>query len=300
MDTIRLKARAKINLGLDVVRRREDGYHEVKMVMQMLRLYDQIDIEKTQESGIFVRSNLSFLPTDERNIAYKAAKVMIDQFGLEQGVIIRIEKHIPVAAGMAGGSTDCAAVLYGMNKLFGLRLNQKKLRELGVKLGADVPYCLMRQTALSEGIGEILTPIPPLQDCPILIAKPSVSVSTRHVYEHLKLDEQTMHPDIDGIVTALADGDLYGVTDRMANVLETVTVPEHPVIDEIKKQMMASGAVNALMSGSGPTVFGIFDDEEKAKKACEDMKASGLARQIYLTRPFNQKIKDTRKNKRKR
>ena len=300
MDTIRLKARAKINLGLDVVRRREDGYHEVKMVMQMLRLYDQIDIEKTQESGIFVRSNLSFLPTDERNIAYKAAKVMIDQFGLEQGVIIRIEKHIPVAAGMAGGSTDCAAVLYGMNKLFGLRLNQKKLRELGVKLGADVPYCLMRQTALSEGIGEILTPISPLQDCPILIAKPSVSVSTRHVCEHLKLDEQTMHPDIDGIVTALADGDLYGVTDRMANVLETVTVPEHPVIDEIKKQMMASGAVNALMSGSGPTVFGIFDDEEKAKKACEDMKASGLARQIYLTRPFNQKIKDTRKNKRKR
>lgn len=300
MDTIRLKARAKINLGLDVVRRREDGYHEVKMVMQMLRLYDQIDIEKTQESGIIVRSNLSFLPTDERNIAYKAAKVMIDQFGLEQGVIIRIEKHIPVAAGMAGGSTDCAAVLYGMNKLFGLRLNQKKLRELGVKLGADVPYCLMRQTALSEGIGEILTPISPLQDCPILIAKPSVSVSTRHVYEHLKLDEQTMHPDIDGIVTALADGDLYGVTDRMANVLETVTVPEHPVIDEIKKQMMASGAVNALMSGSGPTVFGIFDDEEKAKKACEDMKASGLARQIYLTRPFNQKIKDTRKNKRKR
>ena len=300
MDTIRLKARAKINLGLDVVRRREDGYHEVKMVMQMLRLYDQIDIEKTQESGILVRSNLSFLPTDERNIAYKAAKVMIDQFGLEQGVIIRIEKHIPVAAGMAGGSTDCAAVLYGMNKLFGLRLNQKKLRELGVKLGADVPYCLMRQTALSEGIGEILTPISPLQDCPILIAKPSVSVSTRHVYEHLKLDEQTMHPDIDGIVTALADGDLYGVTDRMANVLETVTVPEHPVIDGIKKQMMASGAVNALMSGSGPTVFGIFDDEEKAKKACEDMKASGLARQIYLTRPFNQKIKDTRKNKRKR
>ena len=300
MDTIRLKARAKINLGLDVVRRREDGYHEVKMVMQMLRLYDQIDIEKTQESGILVRSNLSFLPTDERNIAYKAAKVMIDQFGLEQGVIIRIKKHIPVAAGMAGGSTDCAAVLYGMNKLFGLRLNQKKLREIGVKLGADVPYCLMRQTALSEGIGEILTPISPLQDCPILIAKPSVSVSTRHVYEHLKLDEQTMHPDIDGIVTALADGDLYGVTDRMANVLETVTVPEHPVIDEIKKQMMASGAVNALMSGSGPTVFGIFDDEEKAKKACEDMKASGLARQIYLTRPFNQKIKDTRKNKRKR
>ena len=287
MDTIRLKARAKINLGLDVVRRREDGYHEVRMVMQMLRLYDQIDIEKTQEPGILVRSNLSFLPTDERNIAYKAAKVMIEQFGLKQGVIIRIEKHIPVAAGMAGGSTDCAAVLYGMNKLFGLRLNQKKLREIGVKLGADVPYCLMRQTALSEGIGEILTPISPLQDCPILIAKPSVSVSTRHVYEQLKLDEQTMHPDIDGIVTALADGDLYGVTDRMANVLETVTIPEHPVIDEIKKQMMTSGAVNALMSGSGPTVFGLFDDRAKAKAAYSRLRGGSIAKEVFLTRFFH-------------
>ena len=300
MNTIRLKARAKINLGLDVVRRREDGYHEVKMVMQMLQLYDQINIKKIEEKGIDVRCNLSFLPTDERNIAYKAAKVMIDQFDLKQGVQIQIEKHIPVAAGMAGGSTDCAAVLYGMNKLFGLRLSQKRLREIGVKLGADVPYCLMRRTALSEGIGEILTPVTPLQDCPILIAKPSISVSTRYVYEHLRLDETTRHPDIDGIVTALEQKDLYGVTSRLDNVLETVTIPDHPVIAKIQQQMMDSGAVNALMSGSGPTVFGIFDDEEKARKAYEEMKASGLARQIYLTRPFNQKIKDTRKNKRKR
>ena len=299
-DRIQLKALAKINLGLDVLRRREDGYHEVKMIMQTISLHDDLEIRRIKTPEIQVKTNLYYLPTNENNLVYKAAKLLMDEFDIKEGVSIQLKKRIPVAAGMAGGSTDCAAVLYGMNKLFGLRLNQKKLRELGVKLGADVPYCLMRQTALSEGIGEILTPISPLQDCPILIAKPSVSVSTRHVYEHLKLDEQTMHPDIDGIVTALADGDLYGVTDRMANVLETVTVPEHPVIDEIKKQMMASGAVNALMSGSGPTVFGIFDDEEKAKKACEDMKASGLARQIYLTRPFNQKIKDTRKNKRKR
>ena len=169
-----------------------------------------------------------------------------------------------------------------------------------VKLGADVPYCLMRRTALSEGIGEILTPVAPLPDCPILIAKPSISVSTRYVYEHLKLNEETLHPDVDGIVSALKVKDLYGVTDRLGNVLETVTIPEHPVIADIKQQMMQSGAVNALMSGSGPTVFGIFDDEDKAKKAFEDMKASGLARQIYLTRPFNQKIKGTRKNQRKR
>ena len=297
---MRLRALAKINLGLDILGKREDGYHEVRMIMQTIQMYDVLEMKKKKIPGISLAVNYPFIPSDERNLVYKAAKLLMDEFQVEEGVSIHLDKFIPVAAGMAGGSTDCAAVLYGMNQLFGLRLNQKKLRELGVKLGADVPYCLMRQTALSEGIGEILTPISPLQDCPILIAKPSVSVSTRHVYEHLKLDEQTMHPDIDGIVTALADGDLYGVTDRMANVLETVTVPEHPVIDEIKKQMMASGAVNALMSGSGPTVFGIFDDEEKAKKACEDMKASGLARQIYLTRPFNQKIKDTRKNKRKR
>ena len=188
---------------------------------------------------------------------------MMEQFDIKQGVCIRIEKHIPVAAGMAGGSTDCAAVLYGMNKLFDLQLSQKKLREIGVKLGADVPYCLMRRTALSEGIGEILTPVAPLPDCPILIAKPSISVSTRYVYEHLKLNEETLHPDVDGIVSALKAKDLYGVTDRLGNVLETVTIPEHPVIADIKQQMMQSGAVNALMSGSGPTVFGIFDDEDK-------------------------------------
>lgn len=163
--------------------------------------------------------------------------------------------------------------------------------EYGVKLGADVPYCLLRQTALSEGIGEILTPMPPMPDCPILIAKPSVNVSTKHVYERLKLDEHTVHPDIDGIVASLEKKDLYGITSRLGNVLETVTIPEHPVIAQIKEQMMLSGAVNALMSGSGPTVFGIFDDESKAKKAYADMKNSGFARQVFLTRPFNKLLK---------
>lgn len=288
MDTIRLKARAKINLGLDVVRRRPDGYHEVRMVMQMLQLYDQIVIEKTDEPGIRIQTNLPFLPKDERNIAYRAARVLMDAYQVERGVKIGIDKHIPVAAGMAGGSTDCAAVLYGINRLFRLGLSSKELRDYGVKLGADVPYCLLRQTALSEGIGEILTPVAPLPNCPVLVAKPPVSVSTRHVYEHLRLDESIVHPDIDGIVAALEKQDLYGVTDRLGNVLETVTIPEHPVIAQIKERMMASGAVNALMSGSGPTVFGIFDDDKKAERAYEDMRISGLSRQIYLTRPFNQ------------
>lgn len=297
MDTIRLKARAKINLGLDVVRRRPDGYHEVRMVMQMLQLYDQICIEKIDEPGIRVKTNLAFLPTDERNIAYKAAKVLMEDFHITEGVQIDIVKHIPVAAGMAGGSTDCAAVLYGMNRLFRLGLCSEQLRAFGVKLGADVPYCLLRQTALSEGIGEILTPVAPLPDCPILIAKPSISVSTKYVYEHLRLDDKIVHPDIDGIVNALERQDLYGVTDRLGNVLETVTIPEYPVIARIKEQMMAAGAVNALMSGSGPTVFGIFDDEKTAEKACDKMRSSGLARQIYLTRPFNQPENRKRTNR---
>ncbi len=291
MDNIRLKAMAKINLGLDVVRRRPDGYHEVRMVMQMLHLYDQIYMEKTEQPGIHIRTNLSFLPTDEHNIAYWAAKVLMDAFQIKKGICIDIDKHIPVAAGMAGGSTDCAAVLYGMNRLFRLGLNQKALMDYGVKLGADVPYCLLRQTALSEGIGEVLTAVPAMPDCPILVAKPSISVSTKHVYENLKLDAHTVHPDIDGIVESLKRQDLYGITDRLGNVLETVTIPEHPVIERIKEQMKVSGAVNALMSGSGPTVFGIFDDEDKAAKAYADMRANGLARQIFLTRPFNQTMK---------
>ena len=300
MDKLELKALGKIYLGLDVLGRRENGYHAVRMVMQTLTLYDNVTLQKKSAPGIEIDSNLFYLPNDEDNIAWKAAKPLIDEFDIKDGGRILLDKHIPVAAGMAGGSTDCAAVLYGMNKLFDLQLSQKKLREIGVKLGADVPYCLMRRTALSEGIGEILTPVAPLPDCPILIAKPSISVSTRYDYEHLKLNEETLHPDVDGIVSALKAKDLYGVTDRLGNVLETVTIPDHPVIADIKQQMMQSGAVNALMSGSGPTVFGIFDDEDKAKKAFEDMKASGLARQIYLTRPFNQKIKSTRKNQRKR
>ena len=300
MDKMELKALGKINLGLDVLGRRENGYHDVRMVMQTVYLYDQIRMEKTKKPGIELLTNLFYLPVNENSLAYQAADLLMKEFHVKEGVKITLDKHIPVAAGMAGGSTDCAAVLYGMNKLFDLQLSQKKLREIGVKLGADVPYCLMRRTALSEGIGEILTPVAPLPDCPILIAKPSISVSTRYVYEHLKLNEETLHPDVDGIVSALKAKDLYGVTDRLGNVLETVTIPEHPVIADIKQQMMQSGAVNALMSGSGPTVFGIFDDEDKAKKAFEDMKASGLARQIYLTRPFNQKIKSTRKNQRKR
>ena len=287
MDTIRLKARAKINLGLDVVRRREDGYHEVRMVMQMLKLYDQIDIEKTETPGIRLTCNLSFLPTDERNIAYKAAKVMMEQFDIKQGVCIRIEKHIPVAAGMAGGSADAAAVMKGLNKMFGLGLSTKELMERGVRLGADVPYCIMGGTALAEGIGEKLTELPAPPKASILVAKPPIMVSTKEVYQSLKADELSSHPDIDGMIEALKQGSLQGITDRMDNVLETVTVEQFPVIAQIKDFMKEHGAMNALMSGSGPTVFGIYKEEQEALAAEKALREMGLAKQIKVTQFYN-------------
>ena len=286
MNRIQMKALAKVNLGLDVIRRREDGYHEVKMIMQTVRLYDRIILEKTQK-GISMETNLSFLPVNEQNIANRAAKMLMDEFHIQSGLHIKIDKHIPVAAGMAGGSTDGAAVLYGVNKIFELGLTKRQLMERGVKLGADVPYCIMRGTVLSEGIGEILTPVSSLPDCHILIAKPPVSVSTKHVYENLKLDKIEKHPDIDGMVEALRIEDLHGVTQRMENVLETVTIPEHPEIQQIKELMIKEGALNALMSGSGPTVFGIFDDREKGMRARDLLRKSSLVRHTYLVRPFN-------------
>lgn len=284
---MKLRAFAKINLGLDVIRRREDGYHDVRMIMQTIQMYDQLEMEKKSSKGIALTANLSYIPVNENNLVYKAAKLLMDQYQIKEGVSIHLNKFIPVAAGMAGGSSDAAAALVGMNKLFRLGLSKEELMKVGVKIGADVPYCIMRGTALSEGIGEKLTALPSLPACYILIGKPGVSVSTKFVYTNLKLDEKTKHPDIDGMLDALRRKDLYGITDRMENVLESVTVPAYPVIQEIKDHMKAHGALNALMSGSGPTVFGIFDDKEKAEFACEKLKESGLTRQTFLTTAFN-------------
>ena len=287
MDEIKLKPLAKINLGLDVVRRREDGYHEVRMVMQTIHLYDQLLIQKSEAPGIQIHSNLSFLPVNENNLVYKAGKLLMDEFDIHTGVSVELNKHIPVAAGMAGGSTDAAAMLYGMNQLFGLKLKRKDLMERGVQIGADVPYCIMRGTALAEGIGEKLSSLPPMVKCPVLIAKPAVSVSTKFVYQNLKLNEQTPHPDIDALITDIRNSDLDNICADMGNVLETVTIPNYPVIAQIKEQMLKSGAKASMMSGSGPTVFGLFGDEETARRARAEMKASGLAKQVYLTSIYN-------------
>lgn len=284
---ISLKALAKINLGLDVVRRREDGYHEVRMIMQTIHLYDRLDIKRTKESGIQIQTNLSFLPVNENNLIYKAAKLLMDEFSITDGVSVKLDKRIPVAAGMAGGSTDAAAMLFGMNRLFSLGLTKRQLMERGVQIGADVPYCIMRGTALAEGIGEELSQLPPMVKCPVLIAKPSISVSTKFVYQNLKLDDATVHPDIDLLIEDIRAKNLYDIAAHMGNVLETVTIPNYPVIDEIKKHMLSHGAVGAMMSGSGPTVFGLFDDEATAKKAYKAMRSSHLARQVYLTSVYN-------------
>lgn len=284
---ISLKALAKINLGLDVVRRREDGYHEVRMIMQTIHLYDRLDIKRIKESGIQIQTNLSFLPVNENNLIYKAAKLLMDEFSITDGVSVKLDKRIPVAAGMAGGSTDAAAMLFGMNRLFSLGLTKRQLMERGVQIGADVPYCIMRGTALAEGIGEELSPLAPMVKCPVLIAKPSISVSTKFVYQNLKLDDTTVHPDIDLLIEDIKAKNLHDIAAHMGNVLETVTIPNYPVIDEIKKHMLSNGAVGAMMSGSGPTVFGLFDDEDTAKKAYKAMRSSHLARQVYLTSVYN-------------
>lgn len=276
------QAYAKINLGLDVISRLPNGYHEVKMIMQTVGIYDVLTLEKVPE-GIVITTDNGELPVDENNLIYKAAKLMKEKYAIESGVRIHLEKHIPIAAGMAGGSTDAAATFTGMNELFEIGASEEMLRELGVKVGADVPYCIMGGTALAEGIGEKLSRLPAPPDCFLLIAKPDINVSTKYVYEHLDAEGVEVHPDIDGMIEALTEEDLAGIVERLGNVLETVTVKKYPVIREIKETMLECGAEGSLMSGSGPTVFGIFTEREKAEKALEILRQKELAKQLFVT-----------------
>lgn len=287
MQTLQLKARAKINLGLDVLRRLENGYHEVKMVMQTVDICDVLSFERLEEDCIKVSTNKEELPADESNLIYKAAKLMKTAYGIEGGVSVKLEKNIPIAAGMAGGSTDAAATIHGMDQLFGLGLSLEEKQKLGVKIGADVPYCLMGGTALSEGIGEVLTALPAVPLGYLVVAKPDINVSTKFVYENLHANSLTYHPDIDGMVDSIRKGSLEGIAERMGNVLETVTTKHYPIIEEMKAFLRQQGAMNALMSGSGPTVFGIFKEEETAKKAYAAMCERGFTDQVFLTGFWN-------------
>ena len=276
------KAYAKINLGLDVTGRLPNGYHEVRMIMQTVGIYDVLRFEK-KDSGIEISTDSGELPINEDNLIYKAAKLMMDRFNVTEGVRIHLTKNIPIAAGMAGGSTDAAATLNGLNELFELGADDETLREIGVKIGADVPYCVMGGTALAEGIGEKLTALKKAPDCFLLVEKPDINVSTKYVYEHLDAMETLDHPDIDGMINAIEEENLDGVVSRLKNVLESVTVQQYPIISEIKEDMYELGAKGCLMSGSGPTVFGIFTDEQMAKDAFAELKKRNKAKQIFLT-----------------
>lgn len=283
MQQTRERAYAKINIGLDVLRRRPDGYHEVKMIMQTVDIYDDLFLEKTSEPGIRLQTDSEELPTNRDNLIYRAAALLMEDKKMTEGVKITLTKRIPIAAGMAGGSSDAAAAMRGLNVLFDMGYSVEDLQRLGVKLGADIPYCIVGGTMLSEGIGEILTPLPAPPNVNLVVAKPDINVSTAFVYGNLHVERLQEHPDIDGMVQALSRGDLQGICDRMGNVLETVTVREYPVIEEIKQVMRKKGALNALMSGSGPTVFGFFADSKLAETAAQAIAGQNLARQIFVT-----------------
>ena len=280
---MRLRAFAKINLGLDILRKREDGYHEVRMIMQTIQMYDVLEMKKVKKPGISLSVNYPYIPSDERNLVYKAAKLLMDEFQVKEGVDIRLEKFIPVAAGMAGGSSDAAAAMVGINHLFKLGLSEKDQMDRAVNIGADVPYCIMRGTALAEGIGEKLTRIAQVPDCYVLIGKPGIGVSTKTAYESLQLDKIQSHPDIDGMIRDIENGNLLAMTDKMGNVFESGIIRKYPVIGEIKDLMEANGALKAMMSGSGPTVFGIFDDREKMEAAAAVLRQSNLAKTVFAT-----------------
>ncbi len=287
MNYINLKARAKINLTIDVMGIRDDGYHELKMIMQTVELYDRVYIKKIDKPYIKLKSNLEWLPLDSRNLAYRAADIIRSKYGIEQGVFIELNKAIPVAAGLAGGSSDCAAVLYGMNILFGLKISRKEMAETALKLGSDVPYCLLRGTALAEGKGEVLTKLSPCPEAWVVLAKPASSLSTTAVYKALDNVEIDYHPDTDSMINAIMNKDIRAVAAGLSNVLEKASIPMCPVIGDIKKGLIDAGAIGALMSGSGPTVYGIFDNKKKAVAAADKIKNEFKIRDVILTKIYN-------------
>ena len=283
---LHLKAYAKINLALDVVRRRDDGYHDVRMIMQTVRLFDRISLKRTRGRNIRVSTNLSYLPSNEDNLVYKAIDIIRKKHGIKDGVEAFIDKHIPVAAGLAGGSTDAAAALVGMNQLFSLGISQSKLIEYGASFGADIPFCIMRGTALSEGIGEILTPLPPIPNCWILLIKPTFSMSTKYVYQNLQLNNNTVHPDIDKMIEAIKIGSLPKIAARMGNVLESAVGNRTHSIAALKAAIEEQGAEASLMSGSGSTIFGLFQDKDLADRALSVLSQDPLVHHGIVVSPF--------------
>lgn len=265
-----IKAPAKINLGLDVISRRFDGYHDLKMIMQTINLFDILTFDINNSNDITLTCSNPDLETDENNLVIKVMKQICEEFNIRTGITVHLEKNIPIAAGMAGGSTDAAATFIALNDIFSLGLSQTELMQRAVTLGADIPYCIMQGTALSEGIGDILSTLHSIKGVTLVIAKPPIDVSTGFVYTNLKLTNEISHPDIDAISNAMFKNDIPLFASLLENILETVTIPAYPIIADIKQTLLASGALGALMSGSGPTVFGVFDNDETAVQACSE------------------------------
>ena len=279
---MKIKAYAKINISLDIVGKREsDGYHLLKMIMQNIDLYDEISVDK-QKEGITISCNKNYVPTDSRNLAYKAASLFKETYNIEDGVHIDIVKNIPVSAGLAGGSTDAAAVLKLMNKIFEVNVSDEELMDIGLKLGADIPYCINGGTALCEGIGEKITTLQPFKDKILVLVKPSFGVSTKEVYKSFNLDRVRVHPKTENLIEAMENDNLYYVANNMKNLLENVTLRKHNILIKIKEDMNRYGAVGSMMSGSGPSVFAFFDDMLKAQRCFEKM--SKKYRDVFITR----------------
>lgn len=287
MNSLEINAYGKINLGLDIIRKLPNGYHEVNMIMQSVNLYDTIKIQKNSNLSKITITTVSDLPTNKDNLIYKAANLLIQEFHIKESVMIDLIKRIPIAAGMAGGSADAAATLMGMNQLFDLNLSTTDLMKRGVTLGADIPYCILNGTAHSKGIGEILTTLPTPPDCTLLIVKPPISVSTKYVYEHLNLDNIVKHPDILAIINAIKNHSLFEMAINLENILETVTTKKYPIIEFIKKELIENGAMTSLMSGSGPTVFGIFEKKQVADKAADKFKILHSDYDVFVTTFYN-------------
>ncbi|NFO03963.1 4-(cytidine 5'-diphospho)-2-C-methyl-D-erythritol kinase [Clostridium botulinum] len=276
-----IKAYAKINISLDVIGKRDDGYHLLKMIMQNIDLYDIVQVEKIP-NGIKLKCNKPYVPTDERNLAYKAAKLFKETYNIKSGIYINIEKNIPVSAGLAGGSTDAAAVLKIMNKMFNINVTQSELMNLGLKLGADVPYCICGGTALCEGIGEKVTKLKPFRDKILVVVKPPFGVSTKEVYKAFDLSKVIFHPKTNELISNIEKNNIEFISNNMKNLLENVTLGRYKIISTIKEEINICGALGSMMSGSGPTVFGFFDDMLKAQKCYEKMKEKYV--DVFITR----------------
>ncbi|MEA4972521.1 MAG: 4-(cytidine 5'-diphospho)-2-C-methyl-D-erythritol kinase [Candidatus Metalachnospira sp.] len=282
-----VKARAKINLTLDVTGIRDDGYHDLKMIMQTVELYDKVYIKEIAKSNIKLKSNIEWLPVDDRNLAYKAAEILKNRYNIKKGIFIELSKSIPVAAGLAGGSADCAAVLYGMNVLFDIGISKQELMNIALELGSDVPYCLMRGTALAEGRGEILTKLSPCPKAWVVLAKPPVGMSTASVYKAIDAFDSYKHPNTEAMIDAIEKHDITAVAKNLSNVLENASIPMCSMIADLKETLNDCGALGSLMSGSGPTVYGLFEKKASAENAVSVIKKKFEIKDVFLTKIYN-------------